>query len=146
MTFQEFIHKWEVGAGQRLVTVTAAILAFVGLAVWYDVRAFRGLSTTEGMDAAQLARNIARGEGFKTSFIRPFSVYLVKSRREARTGQNQGTSGTNGDDTAEQAKPATVDKAEDKRPPDLTNAPLFPALLAGVLKVKIGRASCRERV
>jgi hypothetical protein len=134
MTFQEFIHKWEVGAGQRLVTVTAAILAFVGLAVWYDVRAFRGLSTVEGMDAAQLARNIARGEGYKTSFIRPFSVHLVKSRQEARTGENQGTSGTNGDVTAEQAKPATVDKAEDKRPPDVTNAPLFPALLAGVLK------------
>ena len=109
MTFQEFIHKWEVGAGQRLVSITAAILAFVGLAVWYDVRAFRGLSTREGMDAAQLARNIARGEGYKTSFIRPFSVYLVKAHREARTRESQGTSGTNGDVAAEQSKSVMAD-------------------------------------
>jgi len=82
----------------------------VGLAVWYDAAAFKNLSTIEGMDAAQLGRNLAEGKGFCTEFIRPFSMHLLKQHR------GEGA-------------------LQEERHPDLANAPLYPLLLAGVLKV-----------
>jgi hypothetical protein len=121
---QEFIHKWEVGVGQRIVKVTAAVLAFVGLAVWYDLRVFTGLSTPEGLDAAQLARNVSRGEGFTTRFIRPFSLHLLHRNARNREGASTG-------DVA----PANKQLKLPLPHPDLANAPAYPALLAGVLKI-----------
>ena len=34
---------------------------------------FRGLSSPTGMDQAQIARELARGNGFHTKFIRPYA-------------------------------------------------------------------------
>jgi hypothetical protein len=82
----------------------------VGLAVWYDLAAFKNLSTIEGMDAAQLARNLSQGEGFTTRCIRPFSLYLAGRQQAAGT--------------------PLLDKAH----PDLSNAPLYPLLLALAMK------------
>ena len=56
----------------------------MALAVLYDLRAYRNFSTPEAMDTAQLARNIADGKGYTTSFIRPLSLYLVQRNTEAR--------------------------------------------------------------
>jgi 4-amino-4-deoxy-L-arabinose transferase-like glycosyltransferase len=82
----------------------------VGLGVWYDLAAFKNLSTIEGMDAAQLGRNLSKGDGFTTQFVRPFSMHLVQKHR------------------------ADGDALLAERHPDLANAPLYPLLLAGVLK------------
>lgn len=110
MPLQDTIHKWTEGSGARLLRLILVFFGMLGLAVWYDGVAFRNLSTIEGMDAAQLARNISQGKGFTTDFIRPFSMYLLKKHRgEAAL------------------------KAE--KHPDLSNAPLYPLALAGALKV-----------
>ena len=110
MPIQEFIHKYSEGAGSRLIKLTLVFFVMVGLAVWYNAAAFKNLSTIEGMDAAQVARNLGEGRGFTTDFVRPFSLFLVKQ---------------NG---------ATNEAVLKDNHPDLAQAPLYPTLLALALK------------
>jgi 4-amino-4-deoxy-L-arabinose transferase-like glycosyltransferase len=120
---QKLIHTLETGRGTRYLWSLALGLAIVGLAFLYDGRAYRNLATQEAMDSAQLARNIADGKGYTTLFIRPFSLYLVQSHNEAKHA----------------AAPATtnLDFAQIKfNPhPDLANPPVYPLVLAGLMKV-----------
>jgi hypothetical protein len=119
---QNLIHKLEVGPGARFFRITAVLLAVLALVLRYDVQAYRNLATPEGMDAAQLARNISEGKGYTTLFIRPFSLYLVQTHREAGTP----VAFTN----------ASFDFARVKSAhPDLANPPVYPVLLAGLMKI-----------
>lgn len=43
---------------------------------------FRGLNSPQAMDQAQIAREIARGNGFTTKFIRPVAYYQAKMAEE----------------------------------------------------------------
>lgn len=120
---QTAIHKLEVGGGARFFRVALLVLAVLMLALLYDVRAYRNLSTPEGMDAAQLARNISEGKGFTTLFIRPLSLYLVQRHNQAKL-------------VGEPVSTNHLDLAEINRPhPDLENAPVYPIVLAGLMKV-----------
>ena len=107
-TLQEMIHSFEEGAGARAVKWIGFVVAFIGLAVAYDLRAYKNLSNPDAMDAAQVARNIAESKGFTTQFIRPASLYLV--------GQKTGS--------------ASLTNAH----PDLANAPAYPVLLASAMR------------
>ena len=121
---QKLIHMSEIGAGSRYLRLLVLGLAVVGLALVYNLRAYRNLATPEAMDSAQLARNIAEGKGYTTLFIRPFSLYLVQSHNEAKQA----------------AAPATtnLDFAQIKfNPhPDLANPPVYPVVLAGLMTVR----------
>jgi len=126
VTLQDLIHHLEVGAGMRYINRTMRfVLCALGLGVLivaYDVRAFRNLSTQEAMDSAQLAHNLAQGKGFATLFIRPLSIYLLQAQ------QPPTTAGAN--------PPGAGDPAQLKHDhPDLANAPVYPVLLAGLMKV-----------
>ena len=120
---QKLIHMSEVGAGSRYLRFLVLGLTVVGLVLVYNLRAYRNLATPEAMDSAQLARNIAEGKGYTTLFIRPFSLYLVQSHNEAKHA----------------AAPATtnLDFAQIKYNPhpDLANPPVYPIVLAGLMKV-----------
>ena len=94
----------------------------MALALRYDVHAYRNLATPEGMDAAQLARNIAEGKGYTTLFIRPLSLYLVQKHNEA--GAPVALTNANFDF-------ARIKTAH----PDLANPPVYPVLLAGLMKI-----------
>ena len=59
LTLQEWIHKLEIGEGSRYIKLGTLALVLLALAVIYDLRKFRNFSTSEAMDSAQLARNIA---------------------------------------------------------------------------------------
>ncbi|HKQ36585.1 MAG TPA: hypothetical protein VJ063_00825, partial [Verrucomicrobiae bacterium] len=85
------------------------VILVVSLAIFYDFALYRNLSTIEGMDAAQLARNIAEGKGYTTGFVRPFSIYLLQKHH------------------------GETNKLPELHP-DLANAPVYPALLAAALK------------
>jgi len=121
-TLQQAIHKLEVGGGMRYFRVGLLLLGLVLFVVGYNLRAYKNMSTQESMDSAQLARNIATGKGYTTYFIRPFSMFLVKRHNMVTQG------------------PPELDKTPDltdikTHHPDLANAPLYPAMLAGVMKV-----------
>jgi hypothetical protein len=119
---QSLIHKLDTGAMPRVLRAAALVLAVIGLMLLYDLRDWRNMTTPEGMDAAQLARNIAEGKGYTTLFIRPFSLFLVQKHDQAR-GRAFGTN----------AVPdfARINTAH----PDLANPPVYPVVLAGLMKV-----------
>lgn len=118
---QEMIHRLEVGPWFRYLRITALCLGILLLAVGYNWMSFRNLSTQEAMDAAQVARNLSEGKGYSTLYIRPISVHLVKERNEARK------------------LPVTPGQSPDharlkEMHPDLANAPVYPVVLAGLMK------------
>jgi 4-amino-4-deoxy-L-arabinose transferase-like glycosyltransferase len=118
---QEIIHKLEVGGGTRFFRIGLSLLAVTVLTAGYNWRAFKNMSSQEAMDAAQLARNISQGKGYTTLFIRPFSMYLVKKRSLDRQGAPSN------------AKAADLAQIKGMHP-DLANPPLYPILLAGLMR------------
>jgi hypothetical protein len=83
-----------------------SLVAMIGLALAYLLIQFGGLSSPTGMDQAQIAREIAKGNGFSTKFVRPLEAHLLK--------QNFGQ--------------VSADHV-----PDLYHAPLNPLVNAGVI-------------
>jgi Dolichyl-phosphate-mannose-protein mannosyltransferase len=71
---------------------------------------FRGLNSPQAMDQAQIAREIARGNGFTTKYIRPIAYHQVKEQRGGTVVPFVGF-------------------------PDTYNSPLNPLLNAAVLKL-----------
>ncbi len=74
------------------------------------------------MDSAQLARNISEGKGYTTLFLRPFSLYLIQKHNLAKLAATPAN--TNIDF-------AQIQTAH----PDLANPPVYPVVLAGLMKV-----------
>ncbi len=87
------------------------ILAFVivSLCMFQLCLTYRGMDQPVAMDMAQIGRQIARGEGFTSKFIRPIDVW----------DQNKENKG----------KPLNFDQF-----PDTNHAPLYPYVLAGAIK------------
>lgn len=108
---QEWIHKLEEGEGTRWIKVGVLILGLVALATLFHVREARNFTLPEAMDAAQVARNLAEGRGFSTKFIRPMSVAMVAEVRGETTPFLK------------------------ENHPDLAQPPLYPTILAGLMKV-----------
>lgn len=89
---------------------TIGLLLMLGAALlllFYASSQFRGLAHPEAIDQAQLGRNLFRGDGFTTSFIRPLSMWQFSRQPRWRS--------------------CLLD-----RHPDIVNPPLYPALIAGV--------------
>lgn len=119
---QEIIHKLEFGLGPRIVRVVLLVLVVFGLALLYDLRGYKNFATEQAMDSAQLARNISEGKGYTTLFIRPLSLYLVQKHNQSK-GANMFAG-------------AAADFALiNTNHPDLANPPVYPVILAGLMKV-----------
>src|ERR1043166_5445973 len=118
---QDMIHRLEVGPWFRYLRISLSCLAVVMLVVGYNWRSFRNMSSVEAMDAAQVGRNLSRGKGYTTLFVRPLSIYLVKTRNAIRHGTpNPGGS-------PDEARLREMH-------PDLANPPVYPCVLAGLMK------------
>ncbi|MEJ0088531.1 MAG: glycosyltransferase family 39 protein [Limisphaerales bacterium] len=120
---QEIIHQLEAGAAARYLRIILVALVVITLALLYDFRAYRNLAASEAMDAAQVARNLAEGKGYTTQLIRPFSLYLVQKHNESKTPVALTNT------SPDPARLKTVPH------PDLANAPVYPLVLAGLMKV-----------
>ena len=72
-----------INAGIIIRRVLFFIL-LIGLSLLYLLVTFRGLDSPKGMDQAQIAREIARNEGFTTKVLRPVSIW---QNGEVRDGQ-----------------------------------------------------------
>lgn len=71
---QKAVHALEAGEWAPWIRRGLAIVAIVGLALFYLLHEFRGLATSQGMDQAQIGRELLRGNGFATKLIRPRAV------------------------------------------------------------------------
>ena len=120
---QSLIHLIEVGSGSRWVWATMLAMMVLTLAGVYDLTAYRGFNSPEAMDAAQVARNLAEGRGYSTEFIRPFSIYLLRKHSQSVI---TGVVGSTNDIACVIQRNAH---------PDLANPPLYPTVLAGLIKI-----------
>ncbi len=111
---QTFVHYLEEGMGRvwlrRILTLIVVGLAFA----LYQNNEAKNFRAPEAMDLAQLGRNLAAGQGYTTSFIRPLSLHLLEQQAIGKG-----------------VDPRTVLVS---RHPDLENPPLYPAILAVVFK------------
>ncbi|HXP35419.1 MAG TPA: glycosyltransferase family 39 protein [Chthoniobacterales bacterium] len=72
---QSAVHALEAGGLAVWVRRGLVAAGIIALAVYYMWPAhFRGLSTSQGMDQAQIGRAIASGEGWRTKLARPLAV------------------------------------------------------------------------
>ncbi|MEY4387389.1 MAG: hypothetical protein RLY20_2672 [Verrucomicrobiota bacterium] len=119
---QDLVHRVETAISGPIARFALAVMAVVALAVAYDWRQARNLSTQEAMDSAQLARNISEGKGFTTQFVRPFSMFLIRRANQERL------------DSLPKEQLADLCRVKGDHP-DIANAPLYPLMLAGWMKV-----------
>ena len=75
---QRMVHMLEAGqlAAWLRRAVLVAILGFVAMIYLYH---FRGLATSDAMDQAQIGRELIRGHGWHTQFVRPRAIALLKA-------------------------------------------------------------------
>jgi len=109
-TIQSAVYQIELGRGKTILRWVVVVLVAAALGLVYTASQFRGFDKRESMDMAQLARNIARGEGFTTYLIRPLSLWQLSqfaSDHDQRLMNH----------------------------PDLYNPPLYPLALAGLFKL-----------
>lgn len=105
--------------GMNAAILVRRLLFFVllfGLVFFYLVLTFKGLTAADGIDSAQLGREIARGNGFTTKVVRPAAVWQV----EQNELKNPGVSGDN----------LNLDSFT-----DTYNAPLLPYVYSVALKL-----------
>ncbi|HTI72458.1 MAG TPA: hypothetical protein VMF06_20960 [Candidatus Limnocylindria bacterium] len=112
---QQWIYVLEEGAGRLWVRRGLLLMVAICLAGLFHLNRARNFVSPEAMDMAQLGRNIAEGRGYTTWNIRPLSVAL-----QSAALTNAGKS------------PFEILK---KPHADISNPPLYPMVLAGVLKV-----------
>ncbi len=106
---QDIVYNVDVGIGLRLIKAGLYLLFLLALTVVYTATQFRGLTSPEAMDYAQVGRNIALKGGFTTEYIRPVSMwYLIEH------------------------SPSHDPMIQDH--PDIVHAPLYPLLLAAGFK------------
>ncbi len=118
---QSLIHRLEEAGGDRYLRIGLTLAAALSLMVLYNILCFRNFSTPEAMDSAQLGRNLARGEGYTTGFVRPLSMFLLEEKNGMKTGSATLDPSTD---------PARIRGAH----PDISNPPVYPLVLAGLMK------------
>ncbi|NOS69313.1 MAG: hypothetical protein HOP33_05210 [Verrucomicrobia bacterium] len=121
-SLQDLIHRFEEGGSGRYLKYGLVFLLVAGLFVRFNFVGYRNLNTQEAMDAAQIARNISEGKGYTTQFIRPLSLHLVKERYMSTHGGVKEPG-------------ADIYRIKELPHPDLANPPVYPVVLATMMKV-----------
>jgi hypothetical protein len=85
---QGMVHSLEQGRLAAVIRVALAWASIIALALAYLLIQFRGLSSATGMDQAQVAREIARGNGFSTKTIRPLALRQLQRSMGHVPGEN----------------------------------------------------------
>jgi hypothetical protein len=112
----------EVGKGQILVRIIPLLATLLIVGGAYDMIVYHGLSDAQSMDNAQLARQIVRGQGFTTEFLRPQAVAQLRDYAISQSLQNGKTRDLFPSDQFPPGTPRIL--------PDTYNAPGYPCLLA----------------
>ncbi len=123
----------EVGKAQVIVRIIPLAICVLAIGFFYSLGPvqtpfgplggiYHGLSDAQSMDNAQLARQIVRGQGFTTKFLRPQAVAQL---RDFATSQGLKTGKSRDLFPPERFPPGTP-----RVLPDTYNAPGYPYLLA----------------
>jgi hypothetical protein len=75
---QRAVHALEAGGLAVWIKRGLLVVAVVLVAIVYMYH-FRGLATSDAMDQAQIGREIARGHGWRTQFVRPRAIAQLQS-------------------------------------------------------------------
>lgn len=124
---QGAVYSVDVGVMRKILMRVAFGSVVLLLAVFYLLTQFRGLAHAEAMDYAQLARQMAIGEGFTTKFIRPVALAQLRERNADKAGIKEPI-GTG----------AGLNRALEmdfQKIPDTVNAPLYPFVLSLWMKL-----------
>ena len=81
---QSAVHALEAGGMAVWIRRGAVALGIIAIAAIYLYQ-FRGLSTSQGMDQAQIGRAIASGEGWKTKLARPRAIGQLQTHGKSIT-------------------------------------------------------------
>lgn len=115
-TIQTLVHLLEVGPGRHLNRLVPLLVIVGVIIILLNFNVYHGLKDAQSMDYAQEARQLARGQGFTTEFLRPYALTQLNSFQSAQGDlfpADRFPSGT----------PHLI--------PDTYNAPGYPLLLAG---------------
>ena len=133
LTLQECVYQIGLGKVARWLKWLTGALAILTLAGTCTLRLHRGFPA-EGMDQAQLARNLAEGRGFSTRAIRPFDLHLLTAQavnqKQMPVPSSAAMEGL--------LLPAAASTQPVRWPdpmPDLVHPPAYPLVLAGLMKV-----------
>jgi hypothetical protein len=71
---QRTVVSLEAGELAKWIWRAVFVLVAIGLSAYYLIDEFRGLPVSQAMDQAQIGREIDRGHGWQTEFIRPLAI------------------------------------------------------------------------
>ncbi len=77
------MHQLDSNKGKSAISRILFFTLLIGLATIYLLFTFRGLTSKYGMDQAQIGRQIAKGEGITTKFIRPVAIQQLEESEKA---------------------------------------------------------------
>ncbi len=80
---QSFIHALEQGNLVSLIRAIVAMTIILAVALVFLGWKFRGFAAPEAMDQAQVASEIASGNGWCTRFVRPLAIWQFEQNRGA---------------------------------------------------------------
>lgn len=106
---QRLINSLDEGAGRRGLNACLLLACLAAAFGGYAVLTFRGLRDPQAMEQAQLARQLARGQGYVTQCVRPVDLWI---REQAGHSDPE---------------PAPL--------PEMRQPPLYPLLLAGIFRI-----------
>lgn len=79
ISVQGALHALEQGKLAPIIRGAMFAVLIIALTLLYLFVQFRGFATPTAMDQAQIARNLADGKGFTTSYIRPLALWQLQS-------------------------------------------------------------------
>ena len=80
---QSVVHNLEEGKWRGRVKFVLVVSVIAAISCIFIIGQFRGLSHSKAMDQAQVARELARGNGFTTKFIRPCAMTQLLTNKGA---------------------------------------------------------------
>jgi 4-amino-4-deoxy-L-arabinose transferase-like glycosyltransferase len=119
---QSTLQLVEVGKGQVLVRLVPLVTALLIIGIACNLSIYRGLNDAQSMDNAQLARQIVRGQGFTTEFLRPHAVAQLRDYAVSQSLMTGKPRDLFPPDQFPPGKPRIL--------PDTYNPPGYPYLLA----------------
>jgi 4-amino-4-deoxy-L-arabinose transferase-like glycosyltransferase len=134
---QDWIYHWGEGAGTRSLKFILLLLTVAALAAVYDLRAYKNFSQPAAMEQAQLARNLAAGEGYVTKVIHPLALHLMQQEAKAKADEARRNLPAKESDWSPEQR-AVVEKLLAparlaNTMPDVAYPPVYPVLLAGFM-------------